>query len=466
MEGLNVASIRMATPTVRCRTPVRDPVLVEVGATRKRQQTPQCRILCAKPKRFSKSMRLIRARSNLYKEKCHKPSIRRIAEIRGNLDPLVSKFLRNQIMLTETPPPGRTFTFVIMEPILEPTSISNYNHCNALNCRNNANDNYNLSFFRFPKLLSRCKIWIANAKLANGAHLTLEHCYNHFRFCSEHFEEQMFAYALKNRLQGCNSNAIHTSSVCDAEGVFFTETWLADDVDNREFMDPAFVVYRSDRRFALVGRSIGGGVLSAFTEKLSVASVDASTLADLVPVIDVAICKCRMSFLSVYTVDLYIPPNIGLDDYETFIDALGIFLLDKQCILVGYFNAPGFNMPDLDDRRISSILLLMEILNLRHLNNTTNLNGRLLDVVLTNLDVEFTVAHDLAPFVNEDPHHLALDILINLDLPSDPLNFPSNTNLRYNFRKVDVPALCSELGAVDWDTLLDHGNVDCAVQIF
>ncbi|GJQ80953.1 hypothetical protein Trydic_g4770 [Trypoxylus dichotomus] len=210
-------------------------------------------------------------------------------------------------------------------------------------------------------------------------------------------------------------------------------------------MDPAFVLYRSDRRFALVGRSTGRGVLSAFTEKLSVAPVNASTLADLVPLSDVAICKCKMSFLLVYIVNLYIPPNIGFDDYQTFIDALGIFLLDKQCILVGDFNAPGFNMPDLDDRRTSSILLLMETLNLRQLNDITNLIGKLLDLVLTNLHVEFAVDHDLAPFVGEDPHHPALDILLSLDLPSDPLDFPSNTNLRYNFRKVDVPALCSEL---------------------
>ncbi|GJQ75622.1 hypothetical protein Trydic_g11996 [Trypoxylus dichotomus] len=65
-------------------------------------------------------------------------------------------------------------------------------------------------------------------------------------------------------------------------------------------------------------------------------------------------------------------------------------------------------------------------LHLRQLNDITNLNGQLLDLILTNLDVEFAVAHDLAPFVGEDAHHPALDILINLDLPSDPLDFPSN----------------------------------------
>ncbi|GJQ66237.1 hypothetical protein Trydic_g4292 [Trypoxylus dichotomus] len=237
------------------------------------------------------------------------------------------------------------------------------------------------------------------------------------------------------------------------EGVFLTETWLADEVDNGEFMDPAFVVYRSDRRFALVGRSIAGGVLSAFTEKLSVAAVDASTLADLVPVI----ARCKMPFLSVYIVNLYIPPNIGLNDYETFIDALGIFLLDKQYILVGDFNASGFNMPYLDDRRTNSILLLMETLNLRQLNDTTNLNGRLLDLVLTNLNVEFTVAHYLAPFVGDDPHHSALDILINLHLPSDPPNLPSNTNLRYNFRRWMFHVVCAvQIFYNRLYTVLDH----------
>ncbi|GJQ73148.1 hypothetical protein Trydic_g1775 [Trypoxylus dichotomus] len=68
LEGLDVASVRMTTPTICCRTPVRDPVLVEVDAARERQPTP-----------------------------------------RANLDPMVCKFLRNQVMLNVTAPPGRRF---------------------------------------------------------------------------------------------------------------------------------------------------------------------------------------------------------------------------------------------------------------------------------------------------------------------------------------------------------------------
>ncbi|GJQ78659.1 hypothetical protein Trydic_g11762 [Trypoxylus dichotomus] len=77
-----------------------------------------------------------------------------------------------------------------MEPILQATKDPSYSRCHAPNCRNNAKDNYNLSFFRFPKLLNRCKIWIANAKLANRGHLSSEYCYRNLRVCSEHFEEQ------------------------------------------------------------------------------------------------------------------------------------------------------------------------------------------------------------------------------------------------------------------------------------
>ncbi|GJQ72926.1 hypothetical protein Trydic_g1569 [Trypoxylus dichotomus] len=58
----------MATPTICCRTSAQDPVLVEVNAARERRPTP-----------------------------------------RANLDPMVCKFLRNQVMLNVTLPPSKRF---------------------------------------------------------------------------------------------------------------------------------------------------------------------------------------------------------------------------------------------------------------------------------------------------------------------------------------------------------------------
>ncbi|GJQ66390.1 hypothetical protein Trydic_g8495 [Trypoxylus dichotomus] len=80
-----------------------------------------------------------------------------------------------------------------MEPVLEPIKVSSYSHCKAPNFKNNAQDIYNFSFFRFPKLLSRYKTWNANAKLENIAHHPTEYCYNHFQLCSERFEERMLS---------------------------------------------------------------------------------------------------------------------------------------------------------------------------------------------------------------------------------------------------------------------------------
>ncbi|GJQ70476.1 hypothetical protein Trydic_g22888 [Trypoxylus dichotomus] len=44
LRGLDVASVRIATPTICCRTPVRDSILVEVNAARERQPTPRANL--------------------------------------------------------------------------------------------------------------------------------------------------------------------------------------------------------------------------------------------------------------------------------------------------------------------------------------------------------------------------------------------------------------------------------------
>ncbi|GJQ82289.1 hypothetical protein Trydic_g21047, partial [Trypoxylus dichotomus] len=77
--------------------------------------------------------------------------------------------------------------------------------------------------------------------------------------------------------------------------------------------------------------------------------------------------------------------------------------------------------------------------------------------------VEFAAVHDLIHFVGEYPHHHVLDILIKLDKPVDLVTLPSNSNLRYNFRRVNVPTLCSQLNMVESNTLLDYSDADCAL---
>ncbi|GJQ70246.1 hypothetical protein Trydic_g10546 [Trypoxylus dichotomus] len=92
------------------------------------QLTPKCRKLYGKAKRFSRSMRLMRARRNLYKVKFRIRQLKEelIPEITANFDPMVSKFLRNQIIPNETLPPDRRFTLDDKGLILQKQSGRGY----------------------------------------------------------------------------------------------------------------------------------------------------------------------------------------------------------------------------------------------------------------------------------------------------------------------------------------------------
>ncbi|KAK5648218.1 hypothetical protein RI129_003110 [Pyrocoelia pectoralis] len=63
-------------------------------------------------------------------------------------------------------------------------------------------NNGQMSFFRFPKDLNRCKEWL---KLCSREDITMSndvnYCYNNLRVCAKHFENSMFLNDLRNRLQ-------------------------------------------------------------------------------------------------------------------------------------------------------------------------------------------------------------------------------------------------------------------------
>ncbi|CAH1114895.1 unnamed protein product [Psylliodes chrysocephalus] len=58
-----------------------------------------------------------------------------------------------------------------------------------------------LSFFRFPKDEKRFAEWKAVLQLEKFASFSAKYCYEHFRICSNHFEDKMFAGMGKNRLK-------------------------------------------------------------------------------------------------------------------------------------------------------------------------------------------------------------------------------------------------------------------------
>ncbi|XP_072392966.1 uncharacterized protein [Diabrotica undecimpunctata] len=79
--------------------------------------------------------------------------------------------------------------------------MSSVYYCSV--CGKNSRDHYNLnlSFFRFPKDENRFVEWKEIIQCEKLAMYSAQYCYDHFRICSLHFEEQAFAGMLKSRLK-------------------------------------------------------------------------------------------------------------------------------------------------------------------------------------------------------------------------------------------------------------------------
>ncbi|GJQ68346.1 hypothetical protein Trydic_g16940 [Trypoxylus dichotomus] len=110
--------------------------------------------------------------------------------------------------------------FVRMEPILQPTKDPSYSRCHAPHCQNNAKDNYNLSFFRFPKLLNRYACPLLNIRdIATKI----------FAFAAS--REQMFANDFKSRPKNFAIPTLFTAVVV-VEGTPFEERTSTEQIGN------------------------------------------------------------------------------------------------------------------------------------------------------------------------------------------------------------------------------------------
>lgn len=221
---------------------------------------------------------------------------------------------------------------------------------------------------------------------------------------------------------------------------------------------------RSDRKFNTVNRSRGGGVLFAAANTVTFTTIDIGHITQNAPLIDFILCKCLFRSFTLFIGVVYIPPDLPVDDLENFTNALEIFLLGKQFLIVGDFNIPDLYITTASTHSKRSCLRsLLETLNVSQHNNILNSYHSILDLVLCNCNVNISVSHSLHPLVHEDAYHPALSISSVLQL-TKTTRFPSNYGRGYNFRKADFASLYDHLLKVEWSFLKDYGNVNVAVQ--
>lgn len=248
--------------------------------------------------------------------------------------------------------------------------------------------------------------------------------------------------------------------------IIISETWLSDSFNDAELFSPVYNVLRGDRNFSLSGRSKAGGVLIALNSKIIYDVLDTSHIKSIVPVIDIVACKCFLGIQKVVICAIYIPPDITVNEFENFMDAIQLFLINEQVIFLGDFNVPNF-MNSINCTKSASLHNLCELLNLTQYNNVRNLDQNILDLVFSNLSGRFLIERMNLPFVPEDRrYHPAIEIDFTFVFSPKLPKFPPSNNLRYNFRKANYEQLYFDFSEMDWSNLSHFDNVDEVVDMF
>ena len=104
---------------------------------------------------------------------------------------------------------------------------------------------------------------------------------------------------------------------------------------------------RNDRKFSSVGRSTGGGVLFATLNNYNFQQIDTTHISNLVPLVDIIMCKYVTNATTIFFITVYVPPDISSADMFSFTEALTPMLLEHSVFIIGDLNLPHFSLdPD------------------------------------------------------------------------------------------------------------------------
>ncbi|KAJ3640833.1 hypothetical protein Zmor_027371 [Zophobas morio] len=190
-------------------------------------------------------------------------------------------------------------------------------------------------------------------------------------------------------------------------------------------------------------------------------------LTDLVPIIDIVLCRCILSNIRYLIAVVYIPPDVNCQDLEIFLNALEVLLINENVILIGDFNVPQFSKQGGAFCPKSSVLTdFCYVVKLTQCNSISNFYGNILDLLFVNNSGQFNIDHLIPALVPEDRHHPALFLTVTIPLTTKNSSFPSSNNCRYNFRRANFCRLYEDLCDINWSFLDSIDDVNLALDKF
>lgn len=243
--------------------------------------------------------------------------------------------------------------------------------------------------------------------------------------------------------------------------IFLTETWLNPNIYDSELFDDRYVVYRKDR--SCVNYVQGGGVLIAVSTRLK-----SKLLIQPCNNFEAVWVTLLTNTSKLHLCCLYIPPTSKIDIYDIhFNNIFDTASCNPQDLLVilGDFNLPhtSWNLsqndvilvnPQNDTERL--LTNFMNLCNLNQYNLVKNSNNRLLDLALSNTNLQISAS--LHPLSKIDNHHPPLDIHLCLN----HLKFLNlNPLTKLNYYRADFEGIIYTLSSINWKTEL----VDCNTNV-
>lgn len=238
--------------------------------------------------------------------------------------------------------------------------------------------------------------------------------------------------------------------------IVFTETWLNCNISNSEFIDERYTVYRRDRMCSESSKKDGGGVLIAVSNCIPSSRLIRleSKAEDLWVAVNL---KVSNTVTKVLICVVYMPPPVTLEHLNSFLEHVtDVIDNTDQVIILGDFNLSFINWSR-DSNTGSCIasnynsplgLALTDFLSLNNISQTndiTNIDGKILDLILTNNTVEVTNSvHILSKIDNKHPP-LLITLLETISNFLKPVQ-----GAQFNFFKANYVKILENLKNINW----------------
>lgn len=256
--------------------------------------------------------------------------------------------------------------------------------------------------------------------------------------------------------------------------IALTETWFTPALLSTEYFHSDYVVHRCDRSPSTSQFGRGGGVVVAVTKTINTQQIVLPQCEN----VEYVCVKLKFNRQTIFIYCLYVSSTLSREDktiaFRTHIDAINrLNSMNSDIVyILGDFNLPNIDwMMDAETGHLmpTNVSTELELLvidsllgwDLIQVNNITNHNDRILDLVFTN---DYSNSTLIPSSTSIDNHHPPLEIIV--DFLDFIISSVDHSDTIFNFRKANMSGLSQHLQSLNFEHITAAPDVDISVELF